>query len=95
MHPVVSEESLVTSSAATSITPETPPVVSNTSPAISYTTSSHSISPSVPIVPLLTFTHPPATAHVTHSTHGAAPYYTESHLPKLTIPMLNGDPLSW
>ena len=82
----------MTSSAATS---GTPPVVSNTSPAVSYTASPHSISLSVPIVPPPTFTHPPVTARVTHSTHGVAPYYTASRLPKLTIPMFNGDPLSW
>jgi len=92
IHPVVSEESLVTSSAATN---GTPPVVSNTSPAVSYTASPHSISLSVLIVPPPTFTHPPVTAYVTHSTHGTAPYYTASRLPKLTIPMFNGDPLSW
>ena len=83
--------SVATSSAVSG----TPPVVSNTSPTVSNTVSSHSINLSVLIVQPPTFIQPPVTTHVTLSTHGAAPYYTASRLPKLTIPKFNGDTLPW
>ena len=69
--------------------------MSKTLPTVSNTASSHPISLSVPIVQSPTFIQPPVTAHVTHSTHSAAPYYTASRLPKLTTPIFDGDPLLW
>jgi len=67
------------------------PVVSDALSVASDTVHSHTAHPTVPPA---TFTQPVATAHIT-STHTVSPSYTVSHLPKLTIPTINGDSLSW